>query len=185
MQVAGFVLTGGRSSRMGRDKALLPWGARTLVENIAQIIHDVTGRVCLIGHPERYRHLPYPAIEDRHPDLGPISGLETALNVTTMDWNLVLSCDVANLKREWLEALISAADCRLLCAAVQDSEGNLQPLCAIYHRDCLHEVSRTLDQRELRLMDLLNLLKPRAVPVDGLILNLNTPEQFQAIANVT
>ena len=61
---AGFVLAGGRSSRMGRDKALLPLDGHTLVDHIAGLVQRAAGNVTLIGPPERYATLGYPVIPD-------------------------------------------------------------------------------------------------------------------------
>ena len=87
MRVAGFVLTGGLSSRMGQDKALLPMGSQTLCEHIADIVSTVASQVFLIGHPERYGHLKYKCIADLRPGLGPLSGLETALSLDVCEFH--------------------------------------------------------------------------------------------------
>src|ERR1700761_7300390 len=80
VNTAGFVLVGGRSSRMGRDKALLPSGSGTLVKEIADSVAAVSGNVALIGRPESYRSLGYDCLEDICPGLGPLSGIHTALH---------------------------------------------------------------------------------------------------------
>ena len=72
---AGFVLAGGKSSRMGRNKALLPYRGRTLVEHVAEIVETAAGSVSVVGDAETYGHLGYPVIEDVIPGCGPLSGI--------------------------------------------------------------------------------------------------------------
>lgn len=182
MQAAGFVLTGGRSTRMGRDKALLPAGAQTLCEHIGDIVSQVASPVFLVGHPERYAHLKYPCLPDLHPDLGPLSGLETALCASAAEWNVIVSCDIFNLQAEWLRALLEGA--QLLCAVAQDSSGNLQPLCGVYHRECRAIVSKALSEGRLRAMDLLKELNAVPVQLPEIILNVNTPEEYGRISTL-
>lgn len=178
MQPAGFVLTGGRSSRMGRDKALLPAGEQTLCEHIGDVVSQVASPVFLVGHPERYAHLKYPCLEDLHPGLGPLSGLETALTASKADWNVIVSCDIFNLQAEWLRALLRTEQ---MCAVAQDSAGNLQPLCGVYHRECRAIVSKAVSEGRLRAMDLLGELNAITVLLPETILNVNTPEEYGRI----
>ncbi len=81
MRAGGFVLTGGQSARMGRDKALLPLHGRTLVEHVAAEVKDACGSVTLVGAPERYQQLGLPCLSERYPLCGPLSGLEAALRL--------------------------------------------------------------------------------------------------------
>ena len=102
---AGFVLTGGRSSRMGRDKALLPIEGSVLVERTAEQVRIAAGSVTLIGAPERYAHLGLPVVPDLIEDCGPIGGLYTALKIGRADWNLLVACDMPALTAEFLREL--------------------------------------------------------------------------------
>ena len=109
---AGFVLTGGRSSRMGRDKALLPIEGSLLVERTAERVRAAAGSVTLIGAPARYAHLGLPVLPDLVEDGGPggpICGLHTALKTTRADWNLVVACDMPGLTAGFLSDLLAAA----------------------------------------------------------------------------
>src|SRR6516165_5082771 len=108
-QAAGFVLVGGRSSRMGRDKALLPAGSRTLAEQIAHSVRQAAGNVTLIGDPEKYASLGLPVISDAVKRRGPMGGIYTALLHSKEDWNLVVACDMPGLTPDFLRALIQAA----------------------------------------------------------------------------
>ncbi len=131
---AGFVLTGGRSSRMGRDKALLPIEGSLLVERTAERVRAAAGSVTLIGAPGRYAHLGLPVLPDLVEDCGPIGGLHTALKSTRADWNLVVACDMPGLTAGFLGDLLAAAR-QLGCAClVPQTDSGLHPLCAVYHR---------------------------------------------------
>ena len=79
MQAAGFVLVGGQSSRMGRDKARLRIGSGLLVEDVAGKLASCTASVTLVGPPERYADLPFECLPDLRPGLGPLAGIEAAL----------------------------------------------------------------------------------------------------------
>src|SRR5665213_1694187 len=109
MTRAGFVLAGGASRRMGRDKALLPLGGGTMVEQIAARVLRVTGNVTLIGSPEKYGHLGLPVVADEIENCGPLGGLYTALRLSQAEWNVVVACDMPDVTELFLGALLDAA----------------------------------------------------------------------------
>lgn len=179
MQAAGFVLVGGKSSRMGRDKALLPGRSRYLVEEVADAVEAVVGNVVLVGEPNRYRALNYRCIADLRPDLGPLSGIETALASTRSELNLVLACDMPAIDGAQLNALLErAAQSPSPCVATRDAQGRVHPLCAVYKREGLPVVRRRLDEGRLALIDLLEELQAEYVPFHGVVANLNTPDDW-------
>lgn len=181
MKRAGFILTGGRSSRMGADKALLPWRNTTMVEYAAQIMGSVADSVTLIGEPERYRSLDLPCIADLRRGLGPLSGLETALSVAQTGWSVILPCDMPSIDATVLSMLCdSAGQSGSKTVLLRDSDGVVHPLCGLYRRDCLPEVRRALDTGQLRLMDVVARLHPAYVDIAFSVLNINTPEQWSA-----
>ena len=130
---AGFVLAGGRSSRMGQDKALLPWKGSTLIESVAREVFDAVGNVTLIGSPERYGDLGFPVISDKIAGCGPLGGLHAALSATTAEWNLLVACDMPGVTRQLLEGLLEAAEASGADALVPQTPGGLEPLCAVYN----------------------------------------------------
>ena len=181
---AGFVLTGGRSSRMGRDKALLPIGGSVLVERTAERVRAAAGSVTLIGAPERYQHLGLAAVPDLSVDAeeacGPIGGLYTALKMTGADWNLVVACDMPGITAAFLAELLAAARERDCTALVPDSGSGLHPLCAVYHRRAVGAVELAIKHKRFKMHDLLKALGAVSWPVaDAQILeNVNTPVEW-------
>lgn len=181
--VAGFVLAGGRSSRMGRDKALIPYGDHTLLEHIARVVERACGSVVLVGCPERYRALPYPAIEDALPEQGPLGGIQAALCASSAEWNLVVACDMPLITVELLESLLDAVrECAGDCLVPVSPDGRLQPLCALYRRRCLDTVSALLGRGERKMCDAIPQLGAVLLPMSSAeaFRNLNTPQDWSA-----
>ena len=180
MRASGFVLAGGRSTRMGRNKALLPFRGTTLVEQIAGIVGKATDAVTLIGDPAQLSHLGLPVITDRFPARGPIGGIHAALAATSTDWNLIVGCDMPALTVEILRDLLGRAEqTSAVCVAAAVSPDELEPLCAVYHRRCLAAVDRAIREDRLKLKDLLDELgaEPALVPATA-VANVNTRAEW-------
>ena len=184
MQASGFVLAGGKSTRMGRDKALLPYRGTTLLEHAARAVLAATGDVTVIGDPDRYRRFGFPVVSDRIPGRGPLSGIHTALSVTKTDWNLVVACDMPAISEDLLRALLDrAGQSSRSCVAAAGVAGEPEPLCAVYHRRSLAVLEQALAEKRLRMRDLLPNLGTEtwAVDVAGLS-NINTPAEWDEFA---
>lgn len=181
---AGFILTGGNSSRMGRDKALLPWGESTVAEHLARLLQPLVGTVTLIGQPQRYRRLPVPCIADLRPGMGPLGGIETALASTEAALCLVLACDIPAIPGEWLAALCREAErSGALFTGIRDATGSRHPLCAVYRRASLTMVRDALDRGERRVLKVVDRLDPVWIDTTGVLANVNTSEEWQAVCN--
>jgi len=170
---------------MGRDKALLRCNSRPLVEDVAVKAASIAGSVTLIGRPERYSDLGFDCLPDLRSGLGPLAGIEAALDSGRGELNLVLACDMPGLERDWLSRLLSQARrTNALCLACRDESGMLHPLCAVYRSACLPFVRRALDARRLKLLDLLGELDAASLEIPHKISNLNTPREWAAWQHV-
>jgi len=179
---AGYLLAGGQSSRMGRDKALLPVGNSTLAAHIAAQIREAAGNVTLIGPPEHYAHLGFPVIPDAIPGCGPLGGLLTALRSTSADWNLIVACDMPHLTAPFLVGLLNAAEGAAPDCLVAESHGRRHPLCAVYHRRVLAAAETAIDRKLFKMHDFIASLRTEAWPVldPTLLRNVNTPADWEA-----
>lgn len=179
MRMAGFVLIGGQSSRMGSDKALLPWHSASLVEDIAGKVESAAGTVHLLGDPQRYGHFGYGCLPDRRLGLGPLAGIEAALLSQLGELNLITACDIPGLQIPWLQSLLrSAAQPGTRCTVLLDSNGEKQPLCAVYHANCLPDVQCALEEGRLKMRELMARLNARTVSIPSPLPNVNTPEEW-------
>jgi molybdenum cofactor guanylyltransferase len=179
MRHAGFVLVGGRSSRMGRDKALLEWHGTPLAEHVAQAVFHAAGSVVLIGDPSRYGGLGYEVRADERPGLGPAGGVATALRLGRAEWNLMVACDMPKISQEALRLLLERTETsQANCIVPVGSNCDPEPLCAVYHSRCLPLLDRAIREKRLRMKDLVMELGADLVTgldPDGLA-NFNTPE---------
>ena len=178
----GFVLAGGRSTRMGRDKALLPSGPHTLLEQIAASVREAAGSVTLIGPPERYAFLGFPVLADAVESQGPLGGLLTALEATSADWNLIVACDMPGLTADFLKSILAAAELAGKdCLAPVTTRG-VEPLCAVYHRRVAAAAKYALHHKHLKMQDFLRSIDTAEWPVadSGVLRNVNTPEEWLA-----
>ena len=106
---AGYILVGGKSSRLGRDKALVEVGGRPLVLRVTHAVQTAVDEVTLVGAPEKYGHLGLRVIPDHVTGFGPLAGILAALEDTSRPWNLVAACDMPNLTPEFLGFLLRRA----------------------------------------------------------------------------
>ena len=188
MTRGAVILCGGRSTRMGRDKATLPFGDATLLERVVAILQPLVDEVTVVGR--RDQDLPtlpdgvaiaYDAVED----LGPLGGLQAALTHTRSDAVYVTGCDTPFLAPSFVTLLFDAlGDARI---AVAEQGGFTHPLAAVYRRDVLPVVEGLLAAERMRPVFLFEEVETAYVRDEQLraadpelrsLQNLNTPEAY-------
>jgi molybdopterin-guanine dinucleotide biosynthesis protein A len=150
VSLVGFAVAGGRSERMGRDKALLPWGGTDLLGHALRRLGAVTSDVrILCGPVPRYNERAVPLVPDRVADAGPIAGLLAALESAPGDPVMLLAVDLPLVPIPLLSQLVSLAPG--FDAVVPVSAGGEEPLCAVYGPGCLEPVLRRVAEGELKM----------------------------------
>ncbi len=178
----GWVLTGGKSSRMGVDKALAEVGGIAMALRVADVLGKVCDSVSIVGDPERYSHLGLAVLPDNHPGQGPLAGIEAALASTSSDWNLIVACDMPSLNATFLETLLQTLEeTGRDCALPRHPDGKLEPLCAAYHRRALHSIRTSMESGIRKVTDALRPLAVTYVPAGSIesFANLNTPDDLR------
>ena len=186
LEATALILAGGRSSRMGRDKVLLPLGdGRTMLERAADFWGALCPQVLIAAGTEAHlpQTLPGQPVYDRFPGCGPMAGLQAGLLAAGNELLFAFAVDQPYPTREAALALWTAmgeAD-----AAVYRLDGRRAPLFGLYRRTCL-PVAQTLLEAGTYKMGLL-LDRVRTVYVDTtderLLLNMNTPTEYQQVLN--
>src|SRR2546423_10409597 len=92
LDVEGFILVGGASSRMGRDKSRLMLGSQTTVERIAEAMANVATRVRLVGEQDDRNR--FESVPDLAESWGPLGGIHAALHAAEAEWCIAIACDL-------------------------------------------------------------------------------------------
>jgi len=146
-EVSVFVLAGGRSARMGGDKALLRLQGKTLLERALALARQISPRVAILGPRERYTATEERVIEDVFTNCGPLAGIHAALQASETDLNLILSVDVPFVPFDFLSYLLERAECRPAALVVAPRVGGIvQGTCCACRR-----AFHTVCEQRLRL----------------------------------
>jgi molybdopterin-guanine dinucleotide biosynthesis protein A len=132
MIFSAVILAGGKSSRMGRDKAFLEIGGQTLLARQIETVRAAGAtEVFISGHTDAdYSAFGCPVLKDNFPNAGPLAGIEAALAVATHPLLLVLAVDLPGMNAEFLRRL--AANCLANCGIIPQCPSGIEPLAAFY-----------------------------------------------------
>jgi molybdenum cofactor guanylyltransferase len=180
---AAWILVGGRSSRMGADKARADSGGRALALRVADTALAVCSTVSLVGDPAIYGDMGLPVIADRFPGQGPLAGIEAALVASASDANLIIACDMPAIHEDLLEELFAEGGD---CSMPRHDDGKVEPLCAVYQRRCHPVIREALEAGVRKVTDALRLFENQGLAIRYIrvsspasFANLNTPEDWR------
>lgn len=136
-KVAGYVLAGGGSTRFGRDKALVEVGGTPMLRRMIELLRRVTKEVKIVAKANEYAAFGAAMVEDRWPGEGPLGAIITSLEDAARsparpEWNLILSCDMPFLTRDWLALLGERAAKSKAQVVFPHSASGPEPLCACW-----------------------------------------------------
>jgi molybdopterin-guanine dinucleotide biosynthesis protein A len=189
VELTGYVLAGGKSSRMGRDKGLLEIHGDTLLTRAIQALKPVAHSVKLVGdqaHLSSFSEV----VADVHKGCGPLGGIEAALRDSPTDWSVVLAVDQFAVPLELLHLLIARAhecspDCLAIVPTVTDRP---EPLCAMYRKEFAELAAAAIERSDYKIAKLFPAAHALVVPAEDVAqagvdashwLNVNTPDDYR------
>ncbi len=186
--ISGAVLVGGKSRRMGRDKAMLSFHGSPLVARVVETIRPITTEVLLVGQElARFAWMSGVRMcQDIIPGVGPLAGIYSALRDASNSQSLIVACDMPFLNPRLLAFLCQTANG--WDAVVPSIGGRLQPLHAVYARSCLPVIEELLIHGQHCPLDLFPQVRTRYVTEEELeaydpgllsFLNVNTPADWE------
>jgi molybdopterin-guanine dinucleotide biosynthesis protein A len=185
--LTAFVLAGGKSTRMGSDKAFLPWADGTLLSRAMKLATSVTPNMRIVGDRKKFAGFGV-VIEDIYRDRGPLGGIHAALSSTTTDLNLMLAVDLPLIEPRFLQFMIALAQATDAVVTVPYSDGVSQPLCAVYRRQFIKPAEQALQAGRNKIDALFAKVKTRIIEADewagagfstAMFRNLNTPQEWK------
>src|ERR1039458_8545762 len=160
LPISGYVLAGGRSSRMGRDKALIELAGKPLIEHAVTKLRRVCTEVYVMAgaegeHAGLAQHAPL--VHDPHPGCGPVGGFEAALKQSVFEWNLFLPVDMPFLPSALLDDWVRAPlrdERRGARIAMFTVDGLPQGALALLHREVLPYIVDAIESQRLKLFQI-------------------------------
>ena len=185
--VTGVILAGGKSERMGQDKAFLAVNNRRLIDYVYSTCQRLFADILIVSnHPDRYGEFGAKVVVDEVPDAASLGGLYTGLLHSPSEYIFCVACDMPFIRRElvsYLTTLRTNYD-----AIIPRTPEGLECLHAVYARTCLDPIKKQLDRRDLRMRTFLRQMRVRYCdndelkPFDSTLLsftNINTAEDFK------
>lgn len=185
--MTGVILAGGKNSRMGTNKAFLELEAERLIDKNIRLLKSIFDHVLIVvAEPREYLHLDAAIATDIFPGKGALGGLYTGLFFSPTRHAFVAACDMPFLNGRFIEYM--AQNTNGFDIVVPHPPDGLQPLCAVYSRNCLPAIRNLIDKSLLQIKGFFPGHKVLEIPPDVLIsfdpdenmfANLNTPADLQ------
>lgn len=185
--MTGIVLAGGKSRRMGQDKAQLPWREGTLLTATVDKLLSLCSEVVIVGPYRAVERKTVRWTEDRYIGRGPLAGLHAGLEEAACNSALVLPCDMPSIPVCLLEELVLQA--KGADAVIPVHSAGLEPLCAWYSKTaCLPIIKALLESGHSRLLDILPRVRVSQLEVESIFsqaaikkffANLNSPLDYE------
>ncbi|MBY0356714.1 MAG: molybdenum cofactor guanylyltransferase [Candidatus Obscuribacterales bacterium] len=152
MPMSGIILCGGKSSRMGREKAFLPYAGKTLIEYRLDCMQELFAEVFLVtNNPDAFEHLSANVVKDIIPNRGPLAGILSGLLVSHYEQSFVIPCDTPLLDKQLIRQM--SAKRHDLDLLIYGDEGQLEPLIGIYSKRCVDSLEKALFEEQKDSVD--------------------------------
>ncbi len=185
--MTAVILAGGKSSRMGSNKAFLELNGKTFIELQIELLRKMFDKIFISANtPSEYEYLNLPIFKDVYPDKGPLGGIYTSLINSSSFHTFMLACDMPFVGLELIKHLKDLT--KEYDVVIPKSERGLEPLHAFYSKNCIDPIKRELDEDNLRIISFFHHVNVKIVELDTLtssdsfknsIKNLNTRDEYE------
>lgn len=189
MKAAAIILSGGKSSRMGTNKALLKLNEKTTIERMVDILKVYFDDIILVTNDkDSYQFLGVKMVSDHYPGKGPLAGFHAGLKASAYDVNFIVACDMPFISGELASTLVKKID--HYDAVVPVINGKMQTLCAVFQKNCVNKIEECIENGRLpikKLLEHLNVLylteKDLEVysnmDMERVFFNMNHPHEYE------
>ena len=183
------ILVGGKSSRMGTNKAFLELKGKTFIELQIELLREMFDEISISANtPSEYEYLNLPIFKDIYPGKGPLGGIYTSLINSSSLHTFMLACDMPFVGPKLIKHLKDLT--KEYDVVIPKSENGLEPLHAFYSKNCIEPIKRELDENNLRIRSFFPQVNVKIVELDSLassdhfknsIKNLNTMADYEDV----
>jgi len=179
--ITAVILAGGKSSRMGSDKAFLNLGTDTMIgELISRLKKTFTEIIIIAEDVKKYERFGLEVFGDILPDKGPLGGIYTALMRSGTFSNFIFACDAPFVDLDLIRYMIDKAEGADI--VVPRHDGVFEPLCAIYSKRCIEPIEKRFVADDLKVTGFFPEVNVDSVDADGRIFtNINTRDDYHAV----
>ena len=177
--LTGIILAGGKSSRMGRDKGLIDYQGKPLIQYSIDVLKNICKKIFISSSNEKYHFLGYNVIPDEIEGIGPIGGIYSCLKKSKTSLNVVLSCDTPFITEELIFYILSFINGYDVIVP-SGSGGVPEPLCGIYHKDIISRVEENINKGSYMMKELLEQVNCKIISIPEKTLK-RTPDIFKNI----
>jgi len=185
MSISAALMAGGKSRRMGQDKAWIELDGEPLIKRVADVLGQVADEVIIVANDPRYESLGLRVVRDRYPNGGALGGIATGLGAATYDTVLVAACDLPFTSADvWRVLLAHAGEADVVVPRIA---GEYETLHALYTKATVPHMVRAIAENRLRVISffdqvrVLAIEEPELRAVDSELrafINVNTPEEL-------
>ena len=182
--ITGVVLAGGRSRRMGFNKAEAEMQGESMLIRMIDKLKEITPTILISSGIDSYPNISLPQIPDEYPQCGPLGGIYSVLKASNSSLNLVVSCDIPLVSIALLEHIVTkAVESNALITLPIDHDGQLQMMCAVYRKDVLPILKQQIDAHAFKMKDVLDLVSVKYIKIlrehplydEHAFMNVNSP----------
>lgn len=179
MQITGIVIAGGKSSRMGSNKALLEYAGQRFIDNAIGTIKPLCDEL-MVSSNVAIANLDYPVVSDCYDSIGPMGGLQSCLHQSLNEINALIPCDVPKVTISHYRKLLSHLELNDAVIA-RHTDGKVEPLIAIYRKSILPMLEQQIQLKDYKMMHLLKKLKVAYVDFSNsdAFKNVNFPKDLK------
>lgn len=186
-QVSCVILAGGKSSRIGQEKAFLKIGERTIIEEQMSTLYNIFDEIIIVtNNRNSFKNMDTKVVTDIVPDSGPLGGLYSGLSVSSNIHSFLIGCDMPFINLELIKYMIENIGENDIIIPL--STKGKETLFAIYSLNCLETIRQQIELRNLKLLDILKFHKVRYIPHEEIekfdpkessFFNVNSPKDYE------
>ena len=186
-KLGAVILAGGKSSRMGTDKAFLTFQGESFLTKISNQLNGFEEVLLSAGNAHKYENENFKIVEDIYPDCGPIGGIYSALRSCRSGYLLALSCDMPLFEENLAHYMSTFVDSSYDAFVLVNRQNFAQPQCAIYGAHVADILEAQITAGKYRLLDALEKMRVRYIPLrytvfpDDIVQGVNTPEEYASL----